>query len=110
MSKEEAGRYYFGSYGLVRGYGPLFRSYEDADDSVFADSRAQRRHGGSTDRNAVAVSKDTGLCWWWDEDDDRDGVMVPVKTPSGAQAQYPADVVRACEGRWDGPMLLAGFF
>lgn len=110
MTKHQGGSYYYGSYGIIRGYGPLYQSYEDADDSVFADNRAQRRHGGTSDRNPVAVSKDTGLCWWWTEEDARDGVMLPVKTPSGAQAQYSMVIIRNYEGLWGGPMMMAGFF
>jgi hypothetical protein len=102
-------QYYFGSYGLVRGYGPLYRTIQEADQSVFADGREQRRHGGSTDRNAVAVSTNTGLCWWVDEEDPRYGELLPVKTPSGAQAAYPLEVIQRYEGLWGGPAEIAGF-
>lgn len=104
-------QYYFGSYGLVRGYGTLYRTLREADDSVFEDSRIQRRHGGSSDRNAVVVSRPTGLCWWWEETDgevdERD--LVPVKMADGKQARYSVDTIRGCEAIWSGPTEIAGF-
>lgn len=110
-------QHYFGSYGLIRGYGPLHKTLKEADDSVFEDGRVQRKkHGGSTDRNAVVVSADNGHCWWLDSDDFRDDgadirdeELVPVRTPNGSQARYADDVLRKCEALWEGPRELAGF-
>ncbi len=101
--------YYYGSYGLVRGYGPLCQTLHEADESVFEDSRLQRRNGGSSDRNAVVVSRLTGLCWWWEEDDLHIEELIPVKTPGGPQAKYPMDMIHNCEALWDGPKEIAGF-
>jgi hypothetical protein len=100
--------YYFGSYGLIRGYGPLCRTLKEADATVHADGRRQRLKGGASDRNAVAVSSSTGLCWWTD-DDDTDGNMEPVKTASGEQARYSEEVIRASERLWECPKELPGF-
>jgi hypothetical protein len=100
---------YYGSYGLIRGYGPLCRTLREADETVLADGRHQRRKGGSTDRNAVAVTPDDGLCWWADEGDTSTADMMPVRTPSGAQARYAQEVIRASEELWRGPKELAGF-
>lgn len=93
--------YYYGSYGLVRGYGPLCTTLREADDSVFADSRKQRTNGGSTDRNVVLVSPETGLCWWWEEGDYEEEDLVPVRMPNGEQASYSLNKL--------GPTEMAGF-
>lgn len=106
-------QYYFGSYGLVRGYGPLFRTLEEADFSVREDSKAQRKNGGSTDRNAVMVSRFTGLCWWADEYDPRvevlENSLLPVRTADSQQARYPLETIKGYEEVWGGPPELAGF-
>jgi hypothetical protein len=91
--------YYFGSYGMIRGYGPLCRTLGEADRSVFADAKEQRKNGGSTDRNAVMVARVDGLCWWSEEDDTEEDLL-PVKTAQGEQARYPLDIVRSCEATW----------
>ena len=91
---------YYGSFGIVRGYGKLCRSLAEADETVFADGRLQRVHGGSTDRNAVAVTPD-GLCWWTDEEGESTATMPPVKTATGEQARYSQDTIRAHEKSWD---------
>lgn len=90
--------YYFGSYGIVRGYGPLCRSLDEADRSVFRDAAEQRKRGGSTDRNAVAVSRDDGTCWWVDDGDDIDPRhLTPVRMASGKQAQYAQSALEEME-------------
>lgn len=103
--------YCFGSFGLIRGYGALFKSYQEADASVFADARQQRKKGGSSDRNAVVVSMETGLCFWLDgdEDDIREEDLIPVRTADRAQARYSMDEIRRCEALWNGPREVAGF-
>ena len=101
--------YYFGSYGLIRGYGPLCRSLRDADATVREDHRKQRLKGGSTDRNAVVVTPEDGLCWWADDEDDAVSDMTPVLTPFGDQARYRDEVIRATEELWNGPNELPGF-
>lgn len=108
MSSRESS-YYYGSYGIVRGYGPLCRTLRDADESVRADGRKQRANGGSTDRNAVVVTPDDGLCWWADEEDENTGAMIPVKAPSGEQARYEQATMRASEALWNAPKELPGF-
>jgi hypothetical protein len=101
-------RYYYGSYGMIRGYGPLRGSVLEADETVSADRRQQsRRRGGSTDRNAVAVDSVTGLCWWL-EPDDQPGNS-PVLTPTGEQARYERETVRQFEATLIGPEDMAGF-
>lgn len=100
---------YFGSYGLIRGYGPLCRTLEEADESVSADWRKQREKGGSTDRNAVAVSPEDGLCWWANDGDESTADMTPVRTTTGAQARYSMEVIRAHEKLWETPRELPGF-
>lgn len=99
-----AGDYYYGSYGLVRGFGPLFQSLKDADDSVYADGRLQRKNGGCSDRNVVLVVKVNGLCWWWEETSEATGAVpadwVPVKMADGRQAAYPMDTIRGHEALW----------
>jgi hypothetical protein len=103
-------QYYFGSYGLIRGYGPLCRTFREADDSVFEDHRVQRRHGGSSDRNALVVTRATGLCWWWQETPEIDELdLVPARTADGKQARYSTDMIRGCEAIWSGPTEIAGF-
>jgi len=93
---EDARRYYFGSYGLVRGYGPLYRTIEEADRSVFRDAEEPRENGGGTDRNAVAVSILDGGCWWVDDGEDiRENEMIPVRTSSGEQARYSMALIGA---------------
>lgn len=93
--------YYYGSYGIVRGYGKLCQTLKEADESVFDDGRLQRRNGGSTDRNAVAVTAEDGLCWWTDEEGESTATMPPVKTASGKQARYEQEVIRAYELLWE---------
>lgn len=102
-------QYYFGSYGIIRGYGALYRTLKEADDSVYDDQRKQQRNGGTTDRAVVAVSTDTGLCWWAGEGDLPEEDMMPVITPSGSQARYTLDAIRVYEGIWGTPTELAGF-
>ena len=101
--------YYYGSYGIVRGYGPLCSSLREADRTVREDGARQRLKGGSSDRNAVAVTPEDGLCWWVDEESDALDDLVPVKTASGAQAQYAQEVIRAHETLWKAPKELPGF-
>lgn len=107
-------QYYFGSYGLVRGYGPLYRTITEADESVYKDGREQRGNGGSSDRNVVLVSRVTGLCWWMDEHDGRqdelEQYLPPVRTAEGSQAGYPLEVIRNYEALWGGPTEAAGFY
>lgn len=98
--------YYYGSYGLVRGYGPLCRSLKEADETVFADGRKQRLKGGSTDRNAVVVTPEDGLCWWADEEDESVADMLPVRLASGEQARYELHIIRATEELWKLPKEL----
>ena len=102
-------RYYFGSYGLIRGYGPLCRTMGDADASIFADRRKGQENGGSTDRCVVAVSRDDGLCWWVGEDIDREWEMAPVLTVHSGQARYSLELIARYEGLWGTPQELAGF-
>lgn len=101
--------YYYGSYGLVRGYGPLCRTLREADSSVMDDNRTQRKHGGSSDRVVVLVSPNDGLCWWAEDEEDQDSRLAPVWTPSGGQAHYEAEVIRATEELWLAPRELPGF-
>lgn len=101
--------YYYGSYGLVRGYGPLCRTLREADASVRDDSRRERHNGGSSDRVVVFVSQDTGLCWWAEDDEDPDTRLEPVLTNYGTQACYAPEVIRATERIWDCPKELPGF-
>lgn len=101
--------HYFGSYGIVRGYGPLCKSLGDADESVYDDNRIQRRIGGVSDRNVVLVNRSSGLCWWWEEGDALEADLVPVRTPDGRQAVYDHDVIDNCEALWSGPSEMAGF-
>lgn len=92
-------RYYFGSYGMIRGYGPLYRSLQEADASVFTDAAEQRKkHGGSTDRNAVCVDRENGLCWWLNESDEQSDRR--VLTASGVQASYTLEAIRKQESLW----------
>lgn len=98
---DNARGYYFGSYGIIRGYGPLCRTLDEADRSVFKDADGQRKRGGSTDRNAVAVSRDDGTCWWTDEEDDIDPAhLTPVRTAAGKQAQYAMRAIAEAEEGW----------
>lgn len=100
-------RYYFGSYGLIRGYGPLCRTLQEADASVFTDQREQRRkHQGSTDRNAVVVDRETGQCWWLDETEARSDRR--VLTAQGQQAAYTLEQIRQQEGLWGTPQEQCG--
>lgn len=101
--------YYFGSYGLIRGYGPLFRTLNEADKSVRDDGKAQRANGGTTDRNAVAVCVVTGLCWWVDEEEFPEVEKLPVRIPSGEQAKYSFETIRRHEQLWLTPTEMAGF-
>lgn len=103
--------YYYGSYGIVRGYGKLCRSLKEADATVFDDGRQQRLNGGSTDRNAVVVTPEDGLCWWLDEDDVSltHANLDPVRTASGEQARYTQEAIRAHEKLWEAPKELPGF-
>lgn len=101
--------YYYGSYGYVRGYGPLHRTLKEADASVRDDARRERLHGGSSDRVVVFVSPESGLCWWAEDDEDECSRLDPVLTPAGHQARYAAEVISATERLWDAPKELAGF-
>lgn len=95
---DRARRYYFGSYGIIRGFGPLFRTIEEADRSVFKDASDQRKRGGSSDRNAVAVRASDGTCWWTDDGDDiRENELKPVRMADGSQATYAKIAVSAME-------------
>lgn len=89
--------YYYGSYGLLRGYGPLRRNLQDAQEAVYADSRAERLAGRISDRNVVLVSRVTGLCWWMDDVEIIASELDPVRTVDGTQAQYSLADVRAME-------------
>lgn len=91
-------QYYYGSYGLIRGYGPLCRNMRDAEESVYADARRMRDSRGTTDRHAVLVSRVTGLCWWFDEPDNTD--LSPVRDIEGKQAQYELAEIRRYEDLW----------
>ncbi len=102
-------KYYFGSFGLVRGYGPLYRTIDEADRSVAEDGRDQRRNGGSSDRNAVAVCSVTGLCWWVDEEDSPEAERLPVRLPTGEQARYSRMEIVAYQSLWGDLTELAGF-
>lgn len=102
-------RYYFGSYGVVRGYGPLLRSLREADDSIQDDDRRQRQQGGCSDRHVVIVSADTGQCWHFDEGETVVERSRPVMTPAGKQAVYLPQVVKVCEQSWLEPREIAGF-
>lgn len=102
--------YYYGSYGLVRGYGPLCRTIREADDSIFADGKKQRQENrGSSDRVVVLVSPDTGQCWWAEDEEDPGSRLDPVLTPNGDQARYADEVIKATELLWYGPQEVAGF-
>lgn len=103
--------YYYGSYGLVRGYGPLTTSIRMADWTVRDDDKRQRLTGGSSDRYAVVVDPQTGLCWRLDgdEDDFDSRHLEPVRTTSGVQASYPGETIRLFERARFGPSELAGF-
>lgn len=101
--------YYYGSYGLVRGYGKLCRSLKEADQTVFEDGKQQRMNGGTTDRNAVVVTPDDGLCWWADEEDESTATMLPVKNAHGEQARYTQAAIRETEKLWEAPRELPGF-
>lgn len=81
----------YGSYGLVRGFGPLCRTLREADDSVYDDSRDQRKNGGTSDRNVVLVSRDKGLCWWWEEGEPPVDDLIPVRNAHGEQVAYPVE-------------------
>ena len=88
--------YYFGSYGIIRGFGPLCRTIEAADRSVFKDASEQRKRGGSTDRNAVVVAIDDGTCWWTDDEDCIDPAhLTPVRMSDGRQATYAITAIEA---------------
>ena len=101
--------HYYGSYGLVRGYGTLYRTFGEADDSVYDDNRLQRRNGGCSDRSVVIVSPDTGLCWWWEEGPYRESDLAPVRDANGVQARYSTETIRLMEDLWEGPTEIAGF-
>jgi len=103
------GSYYYGSYGLVRGYGKLCRTLREADETVFEDGRQQRANGGTTDRNAVVVTPEDGLCWWADEEDESTAGMIPVRNAHGEQARYSQEAIRATERLWEAPRELPGF-
>lgn len=93
-------RYYYGSYGLIRGYGPLCRTIKDADESVYADARKERERGGNTDRCVVLVDRVTGMCWWIEDVEISDLDLNPVRTLDGKQAQYPQETIHGYEGLW----------
>lgn len=92
--------YYYGSYGLLRGYGPLTRNMRDADEAVYADVREQRGKGTNSDRCVVLVSRVTGLCWWIDDVEIVIGDLMPVRDVNGVQAQYPLKTIRDAESVW----------
>ena len=92
--------YYYGSYGLQRGYGPLCRSMREADESVYHDIREEREHGRNSDRCVVLVSRVTGLCWWIDDVEIVIGDLAPVRMYDGKQAQYTLEVIREHERLW----------
>lgn len=108
MSSRESS-YYYGSYGIVRGYGPLCRTLKEADESVATDDKRQRQKGGITDRNSVIVTPEDGLCWWADEEEDTAAALAPIMTPYGAQARYATEILQAYEVLWSAPKELAGF-
>lgn len=58
--------YKYGSYGPVRGYGPLCDSLMDAEKSVRQDGHGCARQGGYSDRQIVAVDQD-GYCYRVDD-------------------------------------------
>lgn len=93
-------RYYYGSYGLIRGYGPLCRTIGDAEASVRADSDKERQHGGNTDRHVVLVERVTGLCWWIDDVEIDDLDLAPVRMLDGKQANYGPMVIARHEALW----------
>lgn len=105
----ERGSYYYGSFGLVRGYGPLCRTLQEADNSVRDDSRRSRQNGGSSDRVVVFVSPDTGLCWWAEDEEDPHSRLEPIRDAHGAQAAYAIEVIMATEHIWECPRELPGF-
>lgn len=95
-----APRYYFGSYGLIRGYGPLCRAIRDADESVYADARKEREKGGNSDRCVCLVSRETGLCWWIDDIEIHDPDLMPMRMLDGKQAQYERSDILRYEALW----------
>lgn len=101
--------YYYGSYGIVRGYGKLCRTLKEATATIHDDWRQQRANGGSTDRVEVVVTPETGLCWRALEDDESLSSMEPVKTASGEQARYTQEAIRATERLWEAPKELPGW-
>lgn len=101
--------YYYGSYGMVRGYGPLCRNLREADSSVSGDNVTQRKNGGCTDRVVVLVSPNDGLCWWAEDEEDQGSRLAPLLTANGEQARYEAEVIRATEELWLAPKELPGF-
>lgn len=105
--------YYFGSFGLVRGRGPMYRTIAEADACVRRDARNERANGGTSDRNVVLVSRLTGLCWWADESEASEPMekyLIPVRNPDSSQARYPLEVVHQYETLWrtSTPEELAG--
>ena len=101
--------FYYGSYGRVRGYGPLCRTLKEADASVRDDARRERHNGGTSDRVVVFVSPDTGLCWWAEDEEDESSRLEPLRDNHGAQAAYAIEVIMATERIWDCPKELPGF-
>jgi len=73
----------YGTYGSVRGYGPLRATQSEAERDLDDDITGCRGQGGYSDREVVAVDAD-GCCW---EDDDGE-IGAWVAGPGGHRAAH----------------------
>jgi hypothetical protein len=77
----------WGTYGSVRGYGPLRATREQAEGDLRADVSGCHRQHGYSDRQVVAVDAD-GVCWAVDYDGDAPIVLHWVRGPGGGRAAH----------------------
>lgn len=88
----------WGTYGSVRGYGPLRVRQEDAMIDLYVDQDGCREQRGYSDRNLVAVDS-AGCCWSLDYDSEiGEHVSNWIAGPGGRScgaARYSTDEIAA---------------
>ncbi len=88
----------YGSYGSVRGYGPLRGTREEAESDVRSDGEGCQQQGGYSDRAVVVVDSE-GCCYYPGEDGGDDGELSWVpgaggRTGGAARYEIPAGLAR----------------
>lgn len=79
----------WGTYGSVRGYGPLRRRRHEALSDLLADQDGCKAERGYSDRNLVAVDAE-GFCWALDFDAEAGSEVVSHWVPGAGGPTHGA--------------------